>query len=168
MPHVPLLQDHDGATAFVQFYWWATRDARFSITKYNLHKLLSFVDKFDVPLLAQRIILWTKSAPFRTETDFCVKMIFNCGHFDFLKGELEYWFTTLTQDADQSRLFALLLSPELEAQIGNKDLSKVVRDLVTKLKSVQRTPHAFGKSSFPQSWPTPISAADPREAFFQL
>lgn len=136
VPLVPLHQDKAGVVAFVQFYHWATRDPRFSITKEGLSDLLMFVDKFDVPLLAREIISWTWDAFYEDtdDIDFSTKMIFSCYRFDFLADQLKGWIDAITTPETRAAVLAVFRSQEFKDQIGDAKLSDMIVKLVNFLE----------------------------------
>lgn len=137
---VPLHQDQHGTDAFLQFYWWATRDKQFFITEENLAKLLQFVDKFDVPLLAQEIISWTKSQDYRMNPKFAIKMIFHCLGYSFLTKDRSYWYRAVVGYHERHRVLEMLRSPELAEEVANRAVLTLILALVHVLE-ISRLSH---------------------------
>lgn len=131
---LPLHQDNEGIEGFRQYYWWAVRDEKFSITEQNLPQILQFIDKFDVPLLAREVISWTKS-PANQKTEFELKMIFNCLRCSFMKEELSYWYKSIAEPTKKAKIVALLGSPELAKEVGNQAIMKLILGLVHVLEN---------------------------------
>lgn len=131
MPPVTLCEAR--ADTFLQFYWWAIRDPRYAITEDNVRCLLKFIDKFDIPLLLNDVIRWTKTGGRPQNAKSCASMMFNCLRINVLAPEFGYWYQVLNGSLKGSAgtgVFALLASDDFELEVGDSSLVKLIRGLV--------------------------------------
>lgn len=157
LPIVPLYQDDEGVAGFLQYYYWATRDAQFRISEENLPKILRFIDKFEIPLLLQEVISWTRTPAHEKDTKFCIKMIFLCLEYDLLSQEIYHWYKAITDSSTRMKVPEFLASEELAAQVGNPTLIRLILGTIYALENTRS-----------QSARLPgISAFEKHDAFFR-
>lgn len=135
LPTVPLHQTADGIAGFFLFYNWAARDPRFTVHKDNLVDLLKFVGKFEVEVLEEEIIAWTRSQNTQ-DAEFLFTMILHCLDFPFLRKELCYWYEKMIHDEAVTLSNQLMAAPQFKAMFENSDIYKFV--LACAFKQEQR------------------------------